>query len=324
MVTQQLAPRPEAAEVSIGALREDQLAEADRIFRLAFGTFLGLPDPMRFGGDSDFARTRWRADPGSVFAAQLEGKLVGSNFVVRWGSLGFFGPLTVRPDLWDRGIGHKLMDATTALFASWGVTHAGLFTFAHSPKHLAFYQKHGFWPRFLTEIMSKPVAPGKNSFSWQRFSQLPAERKADMLNQCREMTGLIYDGLDVGNEIRSVEAQKLGDTVLLGDSRLEGLAVCHLGAGSEAGSGRCYVKFAAVRPGAAAGKNFGRLLAACEALAAAAGAEKLVAGVNLARHRAYRAMLNLGFKTDFSGVAMERDNKPGYNRPGVYLIDDWR
>jgi hypothetical protein len=33
----------EAIDVSIEDLGEEDLAEADRIFRLAFGTFLGLP-----------------------------------------------------------------------------------------------------------------------------------------------------------------------------------------------------------------------------------------------------------------------------------------
>ena len=51
---------------------------------------------------------------------------------------------------------------------------------------------------------------------------------------------------------------------------------------------------------------------------------RLVCGVNLARHEAYRRMLARGFRADLQGVAMERQNEPGYNRPDVYLIDDWR
>ena len=75
-----------------------------------------------------------------------------------------------------------------------------------------------------------------------------------------ESGAILYDGqeltgLDVRAEISSVEAQKLGDTVLLwDDSQLAGLAVCHSGAGSEAGSGKCYMKFAAVRPDLAGGR----------------------------------------------------------------------
>jgi hypothetical protein len=49
-----------------------------------------------------------------------------------------------------------------------------------------------------------------------------------------------------------------------------------------------------------------------------------VGGVNTARHEAYQKMLAHGFRTDLHGVAMQRPNEPGYNRPGVYLIDDWR
>lgn len=60
------------------------LAEADRIFRIAFGTFLGLPNPTEFFGDADYVRTRWAADPSSAFGAYLEDELVGSNFATRW------------------------------------------------------------------------------------------------------------------------------------------------------------------------------------------------------------------------------------------------
>jgi hypothetical protein len=44
---------------------------------------------------------------------------VASNFATRWGSVGFFGPLTVRPDLWDRGVAKRLIEATMELFAKW-------------------------------------------------------------------------------------------------------------------------------------------------------------------------------------------------------------
>ncbi len=112
-------------KVSVRPLREDELDEADRIIRLAFGTFLGLPDPLAFMGDAGFVRTRWRADPAAALAAEVGGELVGSNFAANWGSFGFFGPLTVRPDLWDRGVARRLLEATMALFERWGTRHVG-------------------------------------------------------------------------------------------------------------------------------------------------------------------------------------------------------
>ncbi len=304
-------------------LRKDDLPEADRIFRLAFGTFLGLPDPITCFGDADYVRTRWTADPETALAAELGGELVGSNFVTEWGSVGFFGPLTVRPDLWDRRVAQRLLEPTLDRLRA-RVRHAGLFTFAHSPKHVGLYQRYGFWPRYLTALMARPVAQRRPAKSWTRFSELSPQFHQAYLKECGDLTGEIYDGLDVRREILAVAQQNLGDTILLRDGdTLVGLAVCHCGAGSEAGSGTCYVKFGAARPGGDAARRFGRLIDACDAFAAQRGLGRLVVGVNMARLDAYRHLLSSGFRTDMQGVAMEW-NDVGYNRRDVFIIDDWR
>ena len=300
---------------------------ADRIVRLAFGTFLGLPNPIKFMGDADYVRTRWLANPSAALGAEFSGELVGTNFAACWGSVGFFGPLTIRPDLWDRGIAQQLLAPTMALFESWGVRHAGLFTFASSAKHVSLYQKFGFWPRFLTALMELQVGNDTVAASqeWTRFNGLPADRKKSCLAACRGLTNSIYEGLDVEREIHAVEDQHLGDTVMIWKrSRLEGFAVCHAGAGTEAGTGKCYIKFGAVRSGLRTASDFRRLLGACAEFAGTHGANTLTAGVNLARLDAYREMLKAGFRTTSQGVAMERNGAAGYNRPEVFVIDDWR
>jgi GNAT superfamily N-acetyltransferase len=314
-------------EVTIRALREEDLPEADRIMRLAFGTFLGMPDPMQFMGDADYVRPRWVADPSAAFAAELEGQLVGTNFATRWGSVGFFGPLTIRPDLWDRGIAQQLLRPTMDLFEQWGLRHAGLFTFAASTKHVNLYQKFGFWPRFLTALMDLPVSaePSSPTTRWVKFSGLSAEEKEQCLEACGELTNSIYDGLNLEREIRAVDHQRLGDTILTwGGGEMQGFAVCHSGAGTEAGSEKCYVKFGAVRSGLDAEHEFRRLLDACRQFARSRKAVTLSAGVNLARLDAYREMLDAGFRTKAQGVVMEQNGDAGYNRPEVLLIDDWR
>jgi GNAT superfamily N-acetyltransferase len=293
--------------------------------RLAFGTFFGLPDPMKMFGDSDVAHTRFRAAPDSALAADADNKLAGSNFVTNWGSFGFFGPLSVEPRLWDQGVAQRLLEPTMELFEKWGCRNTGLFTFSHSPKHIALYQKSGFWARFLTPVMSKQVAPSTNQHGYARFSELPATQKEEVLAGCRETTGAIYEGLDVSREIRAVDSQRLGDTILLLDgSKVTAFGVCHVGAKTEAGSGSCYVKFAAVRPGASALSNFEQLLNSCEAYAASRSAGRLEAGVNMSRDEAYRIMVGRGFRTDLLGVAMQKANHPGFNRPGIFVLDDWR
>jgi GNAT superfamily N-acetyltransferase len=314
-----------ATKPVIGPLAESDLPAADRILRLAFGTFLGVPDPATFWNDRDYVRGRWRSPNVAALGATLDGRLVGSNFATRWGSVGFFGPLTVLPDLWERGIARRLLDATMGQFDRWDTRHAGLFTFADSAKHVALYQKYGFYPRFLTAIMAAPVRAADARLPWRRFGALDDGERAAALDASRTLTDALFPGLDLCDEIRNVTDQELGDTVLIDDgSRLTGFAVCHWGPRSEGGAGACYIKFAAVADRPSAERDYARLLDACEALAAASGMTTLLAGANMARHEAYRLLAARGFRSAFQGVAMHRDNNPGYSRPGVYIIDDWR
>lgn len=307
----------------IRPLRETDLADADRIFRVAFGTFLGMPDPMRFGGDTDYVRTRFRLDPAGAFAAERDGVLGGSVFTVLWGSVGFFGPLSVRPELWNQRVAQALLEPVMARFAAGGVTHAGLFTFAQSPKHVGLYGKYGFAPRFLTVVAAKPVATRATTGAWHRLSAVADRTRA--LAGCRTVSATLYPGLDLGAELDASITHGIGDVVLVDDAHAPtGFALCHVGAGTEAGSGTCYVKFGAVTGGAEAPRYFERLLDACEAYAAEAGAQTLVAGVNLARDGAAAALRARGFRTVIQGVAMHRPNVPGYSHPDAWALDDWR
>ena len=312
-------------ELRVRSLAEADLAEAKSIFHLAFGTFLGLPDPTQFLQDRDYIRTRYHADPEAALAATIDEQLVGTNFATNWGSVGFFGPLTVRPDFWDRGVAKRLLEPTMELFDRWGTKHAGLFTFAHSTKHIGLYQKFGFWPRFLTAIMSMQVRRIEPQAQALKYSELIGAERDNCIDACRQLTNGVYEGLDVQSEIHAVANQALGDTLLLwDDSRLQGFAVCHCGRDTEAGQDTCYVKFGAVQPGPSAEQSFDRLLDACESFAFTRGLSRLEAGVNLERHNAYQQLLARGFRTAIQGVAMHRPNDPGYNHSDVYLIDDWR
>ena len=199
--------------------------------------------------------------------------------------------------------------------------------------------------------MSKPIWPVEeeqehhqqrkintniSSFHWSTFSEIPKHNQEQTLDKCRLLTNSVYDGLDLKHEIVSVNYQNLGDTILLyrnnnnntadkdDNKNLTGLAVCHCGAGSEAGSGICYIKFGIVKSDSNSQENFRILLKATSLLAKDRHMSKIVAGVNTERSEAYRYMVACGFRADIQGIAMHRPNESGYNRPDVYLIDDWR
>jgi GNAT superfamily N-acetyltransferase len=307
----------------VSPLNDGDLHEADRIHRLALGSFLGDPGPP---DDRDCIYSRRHSHHVAAFGAKLDGKLVGSNFVTNWGSVGFVGPLTVHPDLHGCGIGRALLDKGMAQFDVWGTQHVGLFTFAQSAKHIALYQKYGFFARFLTAIMSAPAVPRRNAVRWSRFSKLHEVQQKEALRSCRNLTDALYSGLDLTEEIRATYAQRLGDTVLVNDAGrgVVAFAICHYGPHSEAGSSRCLIKFGAVLGGPSAKRDYLRLLDAGEALAVSVGTPSLLAGANMARHEAYSQLVARGFRTEIQGVAMHRQNHPGYSHPGAYVIDDWR
>lgn len=313
--------------IKIGALKRSELEEAERIVGLAFGTFLGAPNPEEFMGDRHFLKPRVQSPHVKAIAAREDGRIIGSNILTRWGSFGFFGPLTVLPEYWDRGVAKRLLEATLTIFDKWGVRHTGLFTFAHSPKHVGLYQKFGYWPRYLTGIMTRTPeanAAPQAGVTHQLLSKLSRKDREQAIQACRKLTHGIDKGLDLTGEIRALLAQRTGEVVLTPTRGvLDAFAICLNGPGSEGGEKICYVKFAAARGGSGAGDRFDKLLDACEAFASSRQAT-LEAGMNMAREDAYRRMRSHGFRVAMQGVAMQRPHAEGFNRAGAYVIDDWR
>ena len=187
-------------EVLIRQLQESELPAADRVFRLAFGTFIGLPDPTQFGGDANFIQHRWHANPSAAFAAIADG-IIGSNLATRWGSCAFLGPLSVHPDWWNQKIAQRLIEPVVECFNTWNIQQAGFLTFPNSPKHHALYQKFGFWQRFLTAIMAKTVQQFQLVAQVIRYSQMDREQRSSILKESFSLTDNIYAGLDLSPEI---------------------------------------------------------------------------------------------------------------------------
>lgn len=316
---------PDAPRLQISALKKTEIDEAHRIMKLAFGTFLGLPDPMAFMGDRNFILPRSRASNTKTLAARHDGRLIGLNILTRWGSFGFFGPLVVLPEFWDKGVAQRLLEVTTRTFDRWGVRHSGLFTFAHSPKHVGLYIKAGYWPRNLTALMARQCdATQPPSQPPTLLSALSRAERQKVIAACRRLTNSLDRGLDLTGEIESALRHRTGDVVLVQDrNRLEAFAFIATGAGSEGGEKTAYIKFGAARPGSGSAQRFDSLLAACDAFAHLRGLT-LEAGCNLARQDAWRRMRAHGYRPMTQGIAMHRPNVPGFNREDVYVIDDWR
>ncbi|MEO6965435.1 MAG: GNAT family N-acetyltransferase, partial [Acidobacteriaceae bacterium] len=210
---------PANQAVKIGLLKQAEVEEADRIFRQAFGTFLGLPDPSRFMGDRSFIVPRWHSANVKMIAAREHGRLIGSSVATHWGTFGFLGPLSVLPEYWNQGVAQRLLEATMAVFDKWGLRHTGLFTFSQSAKHVGLYQKFGYWPRYLTAVMvrtpeANPAPQGRRADALTLLSDLSKILREQAIQSCSKLTQRIDAGLDLTDEIRAVLATRVGDVVL--------------------------------------------------------------------------------------------------------------
>ncbi len=348
--------------VLVGQLRETELEEAGRIVRLAFGTFLGLPNPLEFMGDRDFFSPRWRSPNTSVLAARDNGKLIGSNVVTRWGSFAFFGPLTILPDYWNRGVAQQLLAATINVIDRWGVRRSGLFTFPNSLKHVGLYQKFGYWPGYLTAIMKRaPAAP----------SLTPAKGATAVPESLHPGTGspsgvFLKKTPPFAEPHRARELWNRSGPVLLSaltrSARQQAIAACAKLAGrieqglDLGGEIRAVVAqrtgevlllyarntlhaFAVCMHGpgseggekvcyvkfaaASSAERFEGLLDAIDAIANEWGAE-VEAGVSTACADAFQRMRSRGYRPEGLGIAMQRPHGDGFTRPGAYVLSDWR
>lgn len=304
----------------IEPLPERDLAEAREVVREAFATFMGAAAPGEFWNDRDYVEGRWRAEHTAWFKVDIAGRLAAVAGVARWGSHAVVGPVAVRPAYWERKLAKALMAAVSGQLDAWGIHHAGLFTFPDSPRHLGLYQGFGFWPQALTAVMARAVEgqASRPAPACEALSQ--AQRQA-----CAALANEAAPGLDPTGELDAVERLGLGANLLLHEpsGELEAFAACHFGPRSEAGEGVCYIKFAMVRGGEGAAGRMERLLAACNGLALAQGQTELMLGVNTGRRDAYQHLLGAGFAIQILGVTMHRGSG-GYDRPEVWICDDWR
>ena len=310
--------------IAIRPLEAADVDAAEKVRRLAFGTYFGLPDPSSFSGTARLVEARRRAWPDGALVAVEDGAIVGLAISSRWGSVGIFGPLAVHPQHWRSGVGRRLLEAMMPVYDRWECRAAALFTFPASLTHVGLYQSFGFWTRSLTAVMSKPVTAPSPMPQARSLSAAGAERN-DLVAQCATLTGDFFPGLDLRDEIAIVLANPTSDAIVLSEgSRVAGFAICHRGAGSEADAGVVYIKFAAVRRGATAAQDFSRLLDAANDFAHQSGASKLNTAVNMGAIEAYRLMRGAGFRTLMHGIAMHRPWIEIYDRPDVFALEDWR
>ena len=323
--------------IRIRRVRKGDLSKIREVVELAFGEFfeqiLGARPRQVFGG-AQYVHHRWLMEPWGCFVAEYEdGKIIGTNITVVWGTIGLFGPFAVSPSYQNQQIGQQLLKTTLDFFKENHVTLEGLATAPGSAKHLVLYQKFEFKPKLLVAITGKPldrrevIQPVKprSGPRIRRFSTLSEREKKGTLLRMRKITHQIYRGMDLTKEVEIVDGLALGDTLLLErDRELLGFAICHTPGVSEAPQGALYVKFLAIDPARRRPEYFRELLAAAEEMGMAQSIQRMICPVYTGYWRAFQALLDSGYGIDFTLVRMKRGKSEDYENPEDFILDDWR
>jgi GNAT superfamily N-acetyltransferase len=324
-----------AGAAVIAPMQASDLAAADRILRLSFGTELGLPDPMQFRGDSGLVLNRFQMYPEASFVARVDGAVAGFGIASRWGRVGLIGPVCVDPAFWNRGLARALLSHIVEVIDRWGCTASGLFTNPLSPRHLRLYQSFGFWPRGLTVVLARPVDNmPRATLPWRRYRGRMAQRelperalpeRTRWLEEATRFTQTACQGLDLTREIAGVIDYGHGEVVALHEEGfMTGLAICHVGASSEGGSRNVFVKYGQVAADERSSTRLADLVHVTAEIARDHGAERVVLGMVTSRHEAYRKLIEMGFRSEFQGVRMHRPWAELEDGAGQWIIDDWR
>jgi GNAT superfamily N-acetyltransferase len=166
------------------------------------------------------------AGAGAMLWRDGDGRPVAFNMVHHSGTEGWMGPLAVRPDRQNEGLGKTIVRAGLDWLRGHGARTIGLETMPRTVDNIGFYSRLDLVPRHLTvtltrDVPRKPVAMGELlSGSGTDYLRVLAE--------CRELTKRLVPGVDFTRELQLTGDLQIGDTTLVRkDGRLIGFALWH-------------------------------------------------------------------------------------------------
>ncbi len=136
---------------------------APELGRICFEAFRSIHDRHAFPRDFPDIETAVKVIglltglPG-VFgvAARLDGRVVGSNFILMPDGVGGIGPITIDPDFQGNGVGRRLMEAVMDHAAQRGVERVRLLQDSFNTASLSLYASLGFDVREPVGVLRAP------------------------------------------------------------------------------------------------------------------------------------------------------------------------
>jgi predicted N-acetyltransferase YhbS len=202
-------------------LREIEPGDVKECARICFEAFGGIDDHHRFPRDFpsvEFAEGLMEAFVGSPFTwgivAEMDGRIVGSNFLLESDPIRGVGPISVDPDCQSGGVGRKLMEAV--IERGKGAPGTRLLQDSFNMLSLSLYASLGFEEREPVVVMSgKPRSGPVDGIEVRPLTE------AD-LDQCEALCKKVHD-FERTNELRGA-MQAFAPVVAVREGRVSAYA----------------------------------------------------------------------------------------------------
>jgi predicted N-acetyltransferase YhbS len=189
------------------SVRRSKGSDAAAVGEICYRAFKAIADQHNFPPDFPSADaaigllTSLVNHPGFFdVTAEIDGRIVGSNFLDERNPISGLGPITVDPALQNDGAGRALMNAVMERSVERGFAGIRLVQAAYHPRSLALYLKLGFDTReLLACLQGPPIAKALPGFAVR-----PAI--ADDLPACNRLCFLVH-GHERGGELTDAIAQ---------------------------------------------------------------------------------------------------------------------
>ncbi len=146
--------------------------------------------------------------------AELDGRIVGSNFLDERSTIAGLGPITVEPSVQNRRIGRGLMRALLDRAAKRGFAGVRLVQAAYHTRSLALYTELGFAPReSLTVVQGSPIREAVPGY-------VVRQAREEDLDDCNEVCVRVH-GVARSGEVRDAIHQGAA-TLVEHDGRITG------------------------------------------------------------------------------------------------------
>lgn len=253
------------------------------------------------------------AGEGAMAWRDQQGQLVAFNLAHLSGAEGWMGPLAVRPDRQNGGLGGAVVRAAISWLRERGAATIGLETMPRTVENIGFYSRLGFVPTWLTITMIHDAD--------RRSRTATALGGMEAVEECRALAARLAPGVDFHRELLLTHELDLGGlTVVRRGPGLAGFALWHA---VPLASGRPRDELRVLKLAAVDDAAFMDLLAELRVRAAAERVRRVSLRCQTEYTGAYRALIDAGFRVHWTDLRMVLVGHPAPAAGSGVVFSNW-